>query len=118
MPKDADHKYFAGIYIVCGYADLRYGIDSLAAIIERKYHANMFVPNTLFLFCSRSVSKIKELLGEGDGFLLLYERVESSHLMTLNSDEFRSMTPKQFRLPMTGFAIDPIIHDVISRHST
>ena len=31
MLKDADPSYFAGIYIVCGYTDLRYGIDSLAA---------------------------------------------------------------------------------------
>ena len=118
MLKDADPKYFAGIYIVCGYTDLRYGIDSLAAIIERKYHANMFVPNTLFLFCGRSASKIKGLLWEGDGFLLLYKRVESGHFSwPRSSDELRSMTPEQFRLLMQGFAIDPIIHDVIPRHS-
>ena len=36
MLKDADPKYFARIYIVCGRTDLRYGIDSLVAIIERK----------------------------------------------------------------------------------
>lgn len=38
MLKDADPEYFSGIYIVCGYTDLRYGIDSLAAILERKFH--------------------------------------------------------------------------------
>ena len=59
MLKDADPAYFAGIYIVCGYTDLRYGIDSLAAIIERKYHTNLFIPNTLFLFCGRSASKFQ-----------------------------------------------------------
>ncbi len=63
MLKDARPDYFAGIYIVCGFTDLRYGIDSLAAIIERKYKMNLFVPNTLFLFCGRSASKIKRLLG-------------------------------------------------------
>lgn len=42
--KDADPKYFAGIYIVCGYTDLRYGIDSLAAIIERRYHQDKRTP--------------------------------------------------------------------------
>ena len=57
MLRDADPNYFAGIYIVCGYTDLRFGIDSLAAIIERKYRMNLFVPNTLFLFCGRSASK-------------------------------------------------------------
>ena len=76
MLKDADHSYFSGVYIVCGYTDLRFGIDSLAAIIERRFHMHLFVPNTLFLFCGRSSTKIKGLLWEGDGFLL-YKRVES-----------------------------------------
>lgn len=62
MLNDADPKYFAWIYIVCGYTDLRYGINSLAAIIKRKYKVSLFVPNTLFLFCSRSACKIKGML--------------------------------------------------------
>lgn len=61
MLKDADPNYFAGIYIVCGYTDLRYGIDSLAAIIERKYKVNLFVPNTLFLRPLRFQDKVTPL---------------------------------------------------------
>ena len=68
MLRDADPDSFKGIYLVCGYTDLRFGIDSLAAIIEQKYHKSLFVPNTLFLFCGKSSSKIKGLLWEGDGF--------------------------------------------------
>ena len=118
MLKDADPGYFSGIYIVCGYTDLRYGIDSLASIIERKYHMQLFIPNTLFLFCGRSASRIKGLLWEGDGFLLLYKRVECGHFSwTRNSDELRSMSAEQFRWLMQGFAIDPIIHDVTPMHS-
>ena len=118
MLKDADPGYFSGIYIVCGYTDLRYGIDSLASIIERKYHMQLFIPNTLFLFCGRSASRIKGLLWEGDGFLLLYKRVECGHFSwPRNSDELRSMSAEQFRWLMQGFAIDPIIHDVTPRHS-
>ena len=105
MLKDADPNYFAGIYIVCGYTDLRYGIDALAAIIERKYKVKLFVPNTLFLFCGRSASKIKGLLWEGDGYLHLYKRVESGHFSwPRNSNELRSMTPEQFRWLMQGFS--------------
>ena len=62
MLKDANPSSFAGIYIVCGFTDLRYGIDSLAAIIEQKYKMQLFVPNTLFLFCGRSASRIEGLL--------------------------------------------------------
>lgn len=118
MLKDSDPKYFTGIYLVCGYTDLRYGIDSLAAIIERKYHRNLFVPNTLFLFCGRASSKIKGLLWEGDGFLLLYKRVESGRFSwPRNSEDLRSLTPEQFRWLMQGFAIDPVIHDITPKYS-
>ena len=64
MLKDANPTSFAIIYIVCGYTDLRYGIDSLAAIIERKYQGSLFGPNTLFLFCGRSATKMKSRLWE------------------------------------------------------
>ena len=113
MFKDANPGSFAGIYVVCGYTDLRYGIDSLAAIIEKRYHMNVFAPNTLFLFCGRSSKKIKGLLWEGDGFLLLYKRVECGHFAwPRNSSELRNLSATQFRWLMQGFAIDPIIHDI------
>ena len=105
MLKDADPAYFAGVYIVCGYTDLRFGIDSLAAIIERRFHMHLFVPNTLF--------RINGLLWEGVGFLLLYKRVESGHFTwPRSSAELRSLSAEQFHWLMQGFAIDPVIHDI------
>lgn len=118
MLKDANPDYFAGIYIVCGFTDLRYGIDSLAAIIEKRYKAKLFVPNTLFLFCGRSASKIKGLLWEGDGFLLLYKRVDSGRFTwPRTSSDLRSLSPEQFKWLMQGFSIDPIIRDVTPKYS-
>ena len=119
MLKDADPAYFASIYIVCGYTDLRYDIDSLAAIIERRYHMNLFVPNTLFLFCERSASKIKSLLWKSDGFLLFYKRVESGHFTwPRSSSDLKSMSAEQFHWLMQGFAIEPVIHDVTPQSSS
>jgi len=116
MLKDADPSSFAGVYLVCGFTDLRYGIDSLAAIIERRYQKNLFIPNTLFLFCGRAATKIKGLIWEGDGFLLLYKRVESGRFSwPRNSQELRQLSSEQFRWLMQGFSIDPIIHDVKPR---
>lgn len=111
-------KYFAEIYIVCGYNDPLYGIDSLAAIIERLYQMDLFVPDTLFLFCGKSSAKIIGLLWEGDGFLLLYKCVERGNFLWIrNCNKLRSMTLEQFKWLMQEFAIDPIIHDVIPRNS-
>lgn len=113
MLKDANFKNFAGVYIVCGFTDLRYGIDSLAAIIEQKYKMNLFIPNTLFLFCGKSSSKIKGLLWEGDGFLMLYKRVESGRFSwPRTSSDLRSLSAEQYHWLMQGFAIDPVIRTV------
>lgn len=74
------------------------GIDSLSAIIKQRYKISLFVPNTLFLFCGHSSTKIKGLLWEGDGFLLLYKRVEEGRFTwPRSSKELRRMSPDQFR---------------------
>ena len=90
MLKDADPAYFAGIYIVCGYIDLRYGIDSLAAIIERKYHMNLFIPNTLFLFCGRSASKFQLnfcfSLCKTENFFLVSSQLSDEQLHNLDKE--------------------------------
>lgn len=118
MLKDADFNYFSAVYVVCGNTDMRYGVDSLAAVIERKYKVNLFVPNTLFLFCGRQSTKIKGLLWEGDGFLLLYKRVEQGRFSwPRNSDDLRKLRPEQFKWLMQGFAIDPLIHDTSPKFS-
>ena len=118
MLRDASPSDFAAIYVVCGRTDMRLGIDSLAAIIENRYHLPLFVPNTLFLFCGRRAGKIRGLLWEGDGFLLLYKRVEQGHFSwPRNSSELRLMSPEQFRWLMQGFSIDPVIRNVTPAYS-
>lgn len=118
MLKDANFSTFAGVYIVCGYTDMRYGIDSLAAIIEQKYKMNLFIPNSLFLFCGHSSTKIKGLLWEGDGFLLLTKRVECGRFSwPRTSTNLRALSAEQFRWLMQGFAIDPIIRTVTPSRS-
>ena len=112
MLRDANPNQFAAIYLVCGRTDMRLGIDSLAALIETRYHLPIFVPNTLFLFCGRSAGKIKGLLWEGDGFLLLTKRVEDGHFTwPRNSSDTRKLDPHQFDWLMKGFSIDPVIKE-------
>lgn len=103
-----DASDFADIYIACGYTDLRCGIDGLSAIVEQKYSLNPFKPNILFLFCGRRTDRIKGLLWEGDGFLLLYKRLENGKFQwPRTEEEVRSMTPQQFRWLMEGLSVEP-----------
>ena len=64
------------IYIVTGYTDMRKSIDGLAAIVQGQLELDVFSKG-LFLFCGRRCDRIKGLLWEGDGFLLLYKRLDN-----------------------------------------
>ena len=65
---------YSEIYIACGYTDLRKGIDGLAAWIQQQFDLNPHRTGAIFLFCGRKNDRIKALVWEGDGFLLLYKR--------------------------------------------
>ena len=67
---------FRKIYIAAGYTDLRRGIDGLASIIKFNFQLDPYEKDILFLFCGRRSDRIKGLVWEGDGFLLLYKRLE------------------------------------------
>ena len=69
---------FQAVYIVCGYTDLRSGMDRLAARVEAQTGNRPYVPDTLYLFCGRRTDRIKGLVWEGDGWLLLYKRLSES----------------------------------------
>ena len=66
-----DATEFSRVIIVTGYSDLRKGIDGLANIIKLQFNLDPFQKNILFLFCGRRTDRIKGLVWEGDGFLLL-----------------------------------------------
>ena len=64
------------IYLAAGYTDLRRGMDGLATIIRFRFQLDPYDKNTLFLFCGKKTDRIKGLLWEGDGFLLLSQETE------------------------------------------
>ena len=103
-----DATCFKQVYIVCGYTDLRSGIDTLASIIDAKTGNSPFVPDTLYLFCDRKSDRIKGLVREKDGFLLLYKRLEQREFVwPRNEAEVRAITGQQFRWLMEGLTIAP-----------
>ena len=91
------------IYIVCGYTDMRRSIDGLCAVIQDKLHMDPR-RSALYLFCGKRCDRIKALLWEGDGFLLLYKRMEAQGRFRWprSCDEVRNLTWKQFDWLMSG----------------
>ena len=85
------------VYIVTGYTDMRKGIDGLAQIIGGKYEQDIY-SKSIYLFCGRSCSKIKGLVWDEDGFLLLYKRLENgSFKWPRNEEDVKLLTQKQLR---------------------
>lgn len=104
------------VYIACGYTDLRCGIDGLASLVQQEFHLDPF-QRALFLFCGRRRDRIKALYWEGDGFVLLYKRLESgSYQWPRQESEARSLSQQQYRWLMEGLQIDqPKAHKPIDK---
>ena len=85
------------VYIACGYTDMRKSIDGLAALVKEKFDMDPFEA-ALYMFCGRRCDRIKVLLWEGDGFILLYKRLENGKFQWPRSEEeLRPITWQQFR---------------------
>ncbi|MDK2942899.1 MAG: transposase [Acetobacterium sp.] len=94
------------IYIACGYTDMRKSIDGLAALVQESMGLNPFGP-ALYLFCGKRRDRIKALLWEGDGFVLLYKRLENGNYKWPRSvNEVRTLSWKEFRWLLEGLSVD------------
>ena len=101
-----DASCFKEVYIAPGRTDMRSGIDGLAAVVKQQFHLSPFREGVLFLFCGRKSDRIKGLVWEGDGFCLLYKRIEAGRLQwPRTEEEVRSITREEFQLLMQGFSI-------------
>ena len=105
-----DARGLKKIYLATGYTDLRRGIDGLASIIRYQFQLDPHDKNTLFLFCGRRSDRIKTLLWEGDGFLLMYKRLDSGGFCWPRSaDEAMEISEDQYQMLMQGL-------EIIARH--
>lgn len=101
----AELSGFLRIYVACGHTDMRKSIDGLAAIVAQNFKLDPF-DKSLFLFCGRKRDRIKGLLWEGDGFLLLYKRLEGGKFnWPKDEQEVLELTPQQYRWLMEGLSI-------------
>lgn len=104
---------FKKIYIACGQTDLRRGIECLANIIRFQFQLDPYDKDTLFLFCGKKNTRIKGLLWEGDGFLLLYKRLD------VGAFSWPRNTAEALRLPQnnTNFSwkASPLLQSALSQ---
>jgi transposase len=94
------------IYIACGYTDMRRSIDGLSVIVQQEFKLDPFSRN-LYLFCGKRSDRLKGLYWEGDGFILLYKRLEHGRFQWPRSDEeVKLITRQQLRWLLEGLSIE------------
>ena len=96
------------IYIVCGYTDMRKSIDGLCAVVVEQLKIEVD-SRSIYIFCGKRCDRIKILLKEADGFVLLYKRlhvVQGRYHWPRNSKEVKPITWKQFDWLMSGLDIE------------
>ena len=96
----------ATVYIVTGYTDMRKGIDGLAQIVEGTIGKDVY-SKAVYLFCGRNNTKMKALVWDGDGFLLLYKRLDNGRYRWPRTEcEAKQLTSQQLRWLMEGLEIE------------
>ena len=95
------------IYIVTGRTDMRKSIDGLCAVVEDQLHMDPR-RSALYLFCGKRCDRIKALLWESGGFVLLYKRMEvqGRFRWPRNQLEVKQLTCQQFDWLMSGLEIE------------
>ncbi|MGN9155262.1 IS66 family insertion sequence element accessory protein TnpB, partial [Bariatricus sp. HCP3S3_E12] len=102
----ADISNVDAIYIVCGRTDMRKSIDGLCAIIKEQF--SMEIDHALYLFCGRKCDRIKAILKEPDGIVMIYKRLtaQGSYRWPRNKSEVRNLTWREFDWLMSGIDIE------------
>ena len=105
-----DFPSFNRVILAAGKTDLRRGIDGLKAIVQLKYGLNPLEPGTLFLFCGTRRDRIKGLVFEGDGYLLLTKRLsDGAYQWPRDTEEALALDPDAFHRLMDGFTVESSI---------
>jgi transposase len=74
-----DYSIVKNIYIIFGKTDTRKCIDRLATLIQDSFELGPY-GDSIFLFSGWSKDRYKCLYFDGDGFAMLYKRLEKGKL--------------------------------------
>jgi len=98
--------------ILTGRTDLRRGIDGLVSLVRLNYNIDPLDKGILFLFCGKKKDRIKGLLYEGDGWVMVYKRLTFGRYMWPNNpEEAKALSWEEYDRFMGGFAIESSIKE-------
>lgn len=94
------------MYLVTGYTDMRKAIDGLAAIVAGVLGRNPG-DESLYLFCGKRRDRLKALVWEKDGYVLLYKRLNNGGFQWPRTEtEARKLSAQQVRWLLEGLSVE------------
>ena len=99
----------SNVYISSANVDMRKSIDGLSSIVEQNFNLSP-LSDAIFVFHNRHCDKIKMLYWDGDGFYLLYKRIECSkfHFPTVIDSDKYTVTNEELNWLLHGLQIENI----------
>jgi transposase len=102
----AESIAYRNVYIICGYTDMRKSINGLVAILTQQYQIKSDA-ESLYLFCGKKADRMKAILWEEDGFLLLYKVLTGYKFQwPRTAAEVRQLTRTQYSRLLEGLEIE------------
>jgi transposase len=100
---------FESIYVACGPTDLRKNVDGLSILIKQSFQLDPF-SNSIFLFCNGARNRLKALVWDKNGFIMLYKRLDGAGARfqwPTDPVQVRGITDMQLGKLLEGLSIDP-----------
>lgn len=97
------------VYISSSNVDMRKSIDGLAYIVEQKFKLPA-QSDMMFVFHNHHCDKVKILYWDGDGFYLLYKRIEYGkfHFPKKITEDKYTVTNEELNWLLHGLKIEEI----------
>ncbi len=97
-------------FLYAGKTDMRKGFDSLCGIVREEFKMNP-LSGDVFIFLSRTRTRIKLLQWQGDGYAMYFKRLEKGSFEM--PDDFRSLSTvqlssSQLHLIMEGILLSSV----------
>lgn len=100
------------VVLLAGRTDLRRGIDGLVSLVRLNYNLDPLDKGTLFLFCGTKTDRIKGIIYEGDGWVMVYKRLShGKYHWPRKPEEAKSLTWEEYDRLMDGFTIESSIKE-------
>lgn len=90
------------VYLYSKKIDMRKQLDSLLMLIKAEISIGV-QDKVLYIFYNKGMNKIKGILWDGNGFILVYKRLEAGVFYLNEVIEDLELSNEQFRWLLSGF---------------